>query len=324
MNAMRWNRRQFSSVLLALSTPLVQAAPTWPSKPIRIVVPFTTGGSLDILSRAIGVHLGQALGQPVVVDNKAGAGGVIGSAEVARAAPDGYTFVMGNIGTHVVNPLVLKSLPYDPVKDFTPISLVQSVPMVLAVSSSLGINTLQELISLAKAKPDSITIASPGHAHYLAIARLGQAAGVKFRIVPYKGPAQSITDAVGGHIAAVLDTGMAILPAVRSGGLKILAIASERRLAMLDGVPTFMEVGVPKYEVSGTNVLYGPAGLPDYIVAKLSRELRRIVATPEISNLIINSAGVVVNSTPEQLAQWQIRETEVWRNTIVENNLKFE
>lgn len=318
------NRRQFVAAAAAIGAPAICAASPWPSKPIRIVVPFTTGGSLDILIRAIGQQLSKSLKQPVIVENKSGAGGVIGTNEVAKAAPDGYTLVTGTIGTHVVNPLVLKSLPYDAVKDFTPISLIQFVPLVLAVNPSLGVNNFQEFIALAKAKDESISLASPSNAHFLGIVRLAQMAGVKFRIVPYRGPAQSIPDAVGGHISGVLDTGMAVLPQVKSGGLKMLAIGSRRRLPMFNEVPTIMESGLPGYEIAGVNTLYAPAGLPAPIVDTLSKELRRIVSTPEIANLIINNAGIVANSSPEELAKWQANETEVWRSTIVKNNLKFE
>lgn len=323
-SAFRLNRRQFTAAVAALGVPGAYAASAWPSKPIRIVVPFTTGGSLDIMARAIGEQMSRSLGKPVVVENKAGAGGAIGTAEVAKAAPDGHTMVLGTIGTHVVNPLVVKSLPYHAVNDFTPISLIQAVPMVLAVNPGLGVNTFQEFISLARSKNDQISIASPSNAHYVAIARLGQLCGVKFRIVPYRGPAQSIADAIGGHISGVLDTGMAVLPPVRSGGLKMLAIASRRRLAMFDGTPTVIESGVPDYEISGVNMLYAPAGVPADVVAALSKEVRRIVATPAVSNLIINNAGIVINSTPEELAAWQAKETGIWRSTIVDNNLKFE
>lgn len=318
------NRRQFVAMAAALGVPASQAVAPWPNKPIRIVVPFTTGGSLDILIRAIGQQLSKSLKQPVIIENKSGAGGVIGTNEVAKAAPDGYTLVTGTIGTHVVNPLVVKSLPYDAVKDFTPISLIQFVPMVLAVNPGLGVNTFQEFIALAKAKEESISLASPSNAHLLAIVRLAQLSGVKFRIVPYRGPAQSIPDAVGGHISGVLDTGMAVLPQVKSGGLKMLAIASKRRLPMFDGVPTIMESGLPGYEASGVNSLYAPAGVPTPIVDVLSKEIRRIVSTPEIANLIINNAGIVANSTPEELAKWQANEVEIWRSTIAKNNLKFE
>lgn len=196
--------------------------------------------------------------------------------------------------------------------------------MVLVVNLGLGVNTFQEFIALARSKPEQISVASPSNAHFLAIARLGQLTGVKFKIVPYRGPAQSVVDAIGGHIDAVLDTGMAVLPAVRAGSLKMLAIASKRRLGMFDSTPTIMESGVPDYEISGVNALYAPAGLPKDVQQKLSSEVRKIVATPAVSNLILSNAGIVVNSTPEELAAWQAKETDLWRNTIVKNNLKFE
>lgn len=323
-NAFRLNRRQFAAAMAALGAPAVFAASGFPSKPIRIVVPFTTGGSLDIMSRAIAEQLTRSLGKPVLVENKAGAGGAIGTADVAKAAPDGHTLLMGTIGTHVVNPLTVKSLPYHPVNDFTPINLIQTVPLVLAVHPGLGVNTFQEFIALARSKPDQISIASPSNAHYMGLTRLGQLCDAKFRIVPYRGPAQSIADAVGGHISAVLETGMAIMPSVRAGQLKMLAIGSKQRLATFENTPTFIESGLPNYEISGVNMLYGPAGMPTDVVAKLSEEVRRIVATPAISNLIVNNAGIVVNSTPEELVAWQAKETEIWRRTIVDNNLKFE
>lgn len=318
------NRRNFVATIAALGLPSAYAATPWPTKPIRIVVPFTTGGSLDVMARAIGVQLSTAVGKPVIVDNKAGAGGAIGTVEVAKAAPDGHTLVLGTLGTHVINPLVMKSLNYDPVRDFTPISLVQAVPMLVAVNSGLGVNTFGEFIALAKSKPGEISIASAGNAHLLTITRLSQLTGVKLKIVPYRGPAQSIVDAIGGHVDAVLETGTAVLPAVRAGSLKILAVGSRKRLEMFESTPTVIESGVPDFESVGVNALYAPAGLPKEIQQKLSSEVRKIVSTPAIASLILSNAGIVVNSTPEELASWQARQTQISRETIEKNNLKFE
>ncbi len=297
----------------------------WPQKPIRIIVPFTTGGSVDIMMRALGVKLGQSLNQSVIIENRPGAGGAIGTTLVANAKPDGYTLAAGTTGTHVVNPLVLKKLSYDSVNDFTPISLVQTVPLVLAINPQLGVETFPEFIELAKQRSNDapISIAAPSNAHHITIAHLAEVTGAKFQIVPYSGPAQSVTDAIGGHIDAVLDTGMAVAPHQKTGDLTILAVGSLERLPYLKDTKTISEMGYLGFEAIGINSLYAPANTAPEIIQRLNKEIKAIMSSPDIIELVTNSAGLVVSSSPEELATWQQNQTQVWKELIERTQIQF-
>ncbi|MCX5590460.1 Bug family tripartite tricarboxylate transporter substrate binding protein [Alcaligenes endophyticus] len=297
----------------------------WPQKPIRIIVPFTTGGSVDIMMRALGMKLSQSLKQSVIIENRPGAGGAIGTTLVANAKPDGYTLAAGTTGTHVVNPLVLKDLSYDSVRDFEPISLVQTVPLVLAINPQLNVVTFAEFIELAKNRsPDApITIAAPSNAHHITIAHLAEVTGASFQIVPYSGPAQSVTDAIGGHIDAVLDTGMAVAPHDKSGDLKILAVGSLERLPFLKNTQTISEMGYPGFEAIGINSLYAPAGTAPEVIQRLNKEIKEIMGSPDIIELVNNSAGLVVSSSPDELAAWQHKQTKVWKELIEKTQIQF-
>jgi tripartite-type tricarboxylate transporter receptor subunit TctC len=312
------------AMMAALQPATAVGADAFPTKPIRIVVPYSPGGASDQMMRTIATEMSKTIGQTVYVENRPGAGGVIGMQEVARAAPDGHTLVAGNNGTHVVTPLVMKNTPYDPVKDFTPISLVQTTPLWLVVNPAIGVDSLEQLIALAKSKPGQVAFASPGNAHTLAIEHLAMMAGVKFSIIPYKGPAQALGDTIAGHVSVFFDTGMAVLPHVKSGKLKALAVASDKRLPMFPNTPTVAELGFPGYDAVGANLLSVPANTPPDVVAKLSKEIRRIVALPHVQKMIEDAAGVAVNSTPQELAQWQTMSTAKWRDVMVKGNIKFD
>ncbi|WP_183043395.1 Bug family tripartite tricarboxylate transporter substrate binding protein [Alicycliphilus denitrificans] len=311
---MKFNRRLICLSLLALSGG-VHADPTFPSKPIRIIVPFTTGGASDTMMRAIAAEMGKSLGQAVYVENRPGAAGAIGSIEVARAQPDGYTLLAGNNGTHIINSLLKQPAAYDAVKDFTPVALVQQAPLFIAVNPQLGVNTLRELITLAKSKPGQVTFASVGNAHTLAIEYLGLLSGAKFQIIPYKGPSQAQTDAIAGHVNAFVDTGLAVLPHTRAGKLKLLAVTSLTRVPNMHDVPAVAET-YPGYDVVGTNALFAPARTPPAVVARLSSEVRKALALPNVRQMILDNAGQPAPGDGTDVARWLEKNTVLWRDVM--------
>lgn len=259
-----------------------EGAAGFPSKPIRIVVPFATGSASDTLVRAIGAGLGASTRWTVIVENKPGAGGAIGTEEVARAAPDGYTLVAGNSGSHAVTPLAIKNVKYDPERDFKPVTMIQLGPLFLVVRNGLGVDNLQQLMALARKAPGTVSFASPGTAHTLLAEDLAERNGVKFNIILYKGSGPALTDVIGGHVDVFVDTGIATLPSVKSGKVKVLAVTSAQRSPQMPEVPTIAELGNPGFDDAGLTALFAPAGTPDAVIRKLNAEIRKVVAGPEI------------------------------------------
>lgn len=301
-----------TAALAALGTAHAQ---TFPAKTIRIVVPYTAGGASDSMMRAIAAEMTKNIGQAVIVDNKPGAAGAIGSMEVARAAPDGYTLLAGNNGTHVINGLLKKPAGYDAFKDFTPVALVQQAPLFIAVNPGLGVENLQQFIALAKSKPGQVTFASPGNAHTLAIEYLGLLAGVKFQVVPYKGPGPAQTDTIAGHVNAFIDTGMSVLPHTRAGKMKLLAITSLKRAPNMPDVPAVADT-YAGYDAVGTNALFAPAKTPPDVVARLTAEVQKVIAMPKIQQMMLDSAGVPAHGNAQEVVKWMEVNTQLWRNVM--------
>ena len=260
---------------IGLPARAADAPAAFPSKPVRLIVPFTPGGSTDILARALGQKLTEAWGQPVVVDNRPGAGGIIGMETAAKAPPDGYTLVMGHVGTLAANPALYKSLPYDPVKDFAPVTLVAMVPNVLAVGPAVPSRTVAELVALAKAKPGKLDYGSGGNgsAAHLAGEYFKLKAGVDIQHIPYKGTAPALADLLGGQIALIITGLPPVLPHAKSGKLRILGVASAQRLKQFPDIPTIAESGVPGYEATQWYGILVPAATPKDIVARLNRDI---------------------------------------------------
>jgi tripartite-type tricarboxylate transporter receptor subunit TctC len=288
--------------LLCFGTAGAMAQPAWPSQTIRLLVPYAPGGNADLLGRLIGPKLSEALGQPVVVDNKAGAGGAIGAAEAARAAPDGHTLLMGDIATHAINPAVNDKLAYKPLEQFTPVVRLTSVSLLLVVNPKLEAKSVADLIALAKAQPGTLDYASAGNGtpQHLAFEYLKSKTGIEAAHVPYKGSAPAITDLVGGHVSAMID-GTAV-PYVKDGALRALAVTGAKRSPVLPDVPTLSEAGVPGYEFASWHGLFVPAGTPSEIVARLNAEVNRTLTDPAVRQRMADLNIDLVGGTSEDFA----------------------
>ena len=299
-------------------------AESYPSKPIKIVVPFAVGGIADTFSRAIGAKLGEAWGQPVVIENRAGAGGNIGADFVAKSAPDGYTLVMGNIGTHAVNQSLFNSMPYDTLRDFAPIAHVLDAEGLLVVNPSVNAKTVPELIALARSQPGKMTYASGGlgTTSHLAGELFKSMAKVDIVHVPYKGNSPAITDLLGGQTQMIFATMPTVLPQVKAGRLRALAVIGPARTSALD-VPTVAE-SLPGFEVSNWIGLFAPAGTPPEIVARLNAEVQKVMRSPEIEKRLETEGAKFVPTTPQSFAAFQKAEADKWARAIREAGIKVE
>jgi len=270
-----------SAVVLAALSP-VAAAQNYPTKPIRLVVPFPAGGTTDILARAAAQKLSEALGQQVVVDNRPGAGGNIGADIVAKSAPDGYTLLMGTVGTHAINPSLYTKMPYDHFKDFVPVVLVAGVPNVLVVTPSLPVNSVQDLIKLAKEKPGQINFASSGSGTsiHLSGELFKTMTGVEMTHVPYKGSSPALTDLMGGQVQLMFDNLPSALPQIKGGKLRAIAVTSTKRAPALPDIPTMAESGLPGFEASSWFGVLAPAGTPPAVVTRINTEINKWLQSP--------------------------------------------
>jgi len=281
------------------------AADPWPTKPITWVVPFAPGGSTDVVARAVGQQLSLALQQPVVVDNRAGAGGTIGVGAVAKALPDGYTLIGGTISTHAINASLYKKLGYDPMKDFEPVALIAYVPNVLMVNSALGINSVKELIDYLKKNPDKASYASSGAgtSTHLTGALMADITKIPMQHIAYKGSPQALQDVAGGNVPFLFDQLTAGMPLVKGGKLKFLGITSKTRSPLAPDVPTMTEAGLPALDLVSWQAVYAPKGTPKEIVARLNTEIVKALKTPELKSKLETQFGMeVVGSTPAELA----------------------
>lgn len=303
--------------LLALAAwaaaPRPAAAQTFPDKQIRLIVPFPAGGPTDIVARPLGQMLSEALKQPVIIDNRGGAGGSIGADAVAKAPPDGYTLLMGTVGTHAINVALYRKLPHDPLRDFTPIALVASAPVALVVNPAAPIVSVKDLIAQAAASPGKLAFGSagggtPGH---LTGEMFAAATGVKLQHVPYKGSAPAITDLLGNQIPLMFDPLQSVIPHVRAGKLRALAISSRKRSAALPDVPTLEEAGVKGFESTAWWAVFGPANLPADVSARLRSEIERIARSEAFRDKLGN-LGVQPVSEPVSLAEFQRSEVAKW------------
>jgi len=302
------------------------ALATFPSKPVRLIVPFPPGGSTDILARAIGQKLSEAWGQPLVIDNRPGAGGIIGMETAAKAAPDGYTLVMGHVGTLAANPALYKSLPYDPVKDFAPVTLIAMVPNVLVVGPAVSSKTVAELVALAKSKPGKLDYGSGGNgsAAHLATEYFKLKAGIDIQHVPYKGTAPALQDLLGGQIAFIITGLPPVLPQVKSGKLRILGVASAQRLKQFPDIPTIAESGVPGYEATQWYGILAPAATPKDVVAKLNRDVVNALKDPSVADKLAAEGANPVGDSPGEFAAFIRNEIDLWGKVIRATGAKVE
>ena len=315
------------ALLCLLAAPLAQAqAQTYPSRPVRIVVPFPPGAATDTLGRLIAQRLTETWGQPVTVDNRPGAGSIIGAEMSAKSAPDGTTIFMGHIGTHGANPALYARLPYDPVRDFAPVSLLVTIPNLLAVHPSLPVNNVRELIELAKSRPDALNIGSPGisTSSHLIIALFGSLTGTSMTHIPFKGTVAAMQGFVGGDVQVAFDTVTAIMPQARAGRVRVLAITSKDRSATAPDVPPLAESGVPGFDVSTWFAFFVPTGTPRPVIDRVNADVVRIMQTKDMSERLQGMGMNVVASSPEQLASHVSSEITRWGRVVKEANIKVE
>lgn len=298
-------------------------AADWPKqKPISYVVPFTVGGSTDVVGRVIAQKLGERLGQSVVVENKPGAAGGIGATYVAKATPDGYTLFGGTISTHAINASLYKSLKYDPVKDFEPVSLVATLPNVLLVDPNLNVNSVQDLIALLKRDPTKRTFASSGAgtSTHLTGELFARTIGVPLTHVPYKGTPPAMIDVSSGAVTFMFDQMTAALPLLQQGKLKLLAVTTPNRIALSPETPTMAEAGVQGFSVASWQAVYAPKGTPKPIVDRLSKEIAAILKEPDVQERLGKTMGMeLVGSTPEQLRELMATEIPRWAKVVQES-----
>ena len=320
--------RLFHKLLACTALALTMAAPAcaaWPEKPVTLIVPWAPGGSTDILARMLSEHLTKSLGQPFIVENKAGASGNIGSNMVAKAKPDGYTLLVGSMSTHAMNQALYTAMPFNGVEDFTPISLLAYVTNTMVTHPSVPANSVKEFIAYCKANPGRINYASagPGSTNHLSAALFEKATGCKMTHVPYKGGAPAVLDTVGGQTQLLFSAGTQTLPHVKAGKLKLLAVTESKRSPLLPNVPTVAET-VPGYELAVWYGFFAPKGLPADIGARLNTEINRIMASPEVREKMGAIGVEVTQSTPEAFGKTLRQDADKYSRLIKELNIQPE
>ena len=308
----------------AHTTALAQA---WPAaRPIRIIVPFPPGGGNDVVGRLIAQKLTERIGQQVVVDNRAGANGIVGLQALMQAAPDGYTLGVGAAGPMAVNPFLYDKLPYDPIRDFTAVSNVANFPLLLVTHPSVAAKTTRDLIALAKAKPETLHYSSPGSGNsgHLAGELFNNLAGVKTVHVPYKGQGPALTDLIAGQVQMLYSSIPSVLPHVKQGQLNAIAVGSAKRVPSLPEIPTIAESGVPGYEAYSWAGILAPAGTPKDIVARLNREIVEVLKQKDVAERLISQGAIPVGDTPEQFTAYIKAENEKWGAVVRSANIKVD
>lgn len=315
-----------AALLAALAPVASQAQEAWPTKPIKIIVPFAPGGTSDVLARVIAEKLSTALGKPVVVENRGGAGGVIGADAVAKSPADGYTFLLGTIATHAINPALLSKMPYSAAKDFAPVILLGSISNVLVVTPSAPYQSVKDLIAAAKAKPDSIATATAGQgtSQHMSAEAFKLLAGADLNVVFYKGSAPAIQDLIAGQVPTAFDTVTVAAPHVKSGKARALAVTSAKRSKVLPDVPTMQEAGVQNFDVASWQALYAPAGTPPAIVSRMNAEIEKIIANPEVAAKMEGLGLEHTLNTPAQFADFNRSELGKWAKIVKDGNIKVE
>jgi hypothetical protein len=308
-----------------LSLP-VQAATAFPTKPIRIIVAYTPAGTTDILARAIGQKMSESWGQPVIVDNRAGAAGNIGTEVAARATPDGHTLIMGTAGTHGINVSLYRKLSWHPVNDFAPVSLSAMVPNIMVVNNSLPVKNVRDFVAHVKANPGKLSYGSPGNGStaHLSMELFKSMTGSNIVHIPYKGSAGVLADVMGGQIAVTIDNMPPYIPQVKAGKIRALAVSTNKRSSAMPDLPTIAEAGVPSYEAGAWFGLLAPAGTPKAIVAQLSAESARILKLPDMSKRISELGAEPVGSSPEQFAELIKTEIAKWAKVIKDANVELQ
>jgi len=318
-------RTIFSFVLLALSG-LCAAADGYPSRPVRLIAPFSAGGGVDIVARYLALKLTEKWGQQVVVDNRTGATGIIGTEIAAHSPPDGYTLILGNAATHAVNVSLFKKLPYDAVKDFAPVTLIGRVPEMLVVHPALSAASVRELIALAKAKPGELTFGSAGAGSppHLAGELFQFLAKVKLVHVPYKGSAPALADLIGGQISMYFSNILSAVPFVKSGRLRGLGVTSQQRSVVAPEIPTIAESGLPGYEDYNWYGILAPKGTPKAIVTQLHADIVAVVRGRDMEERLTKDGAEVIASTPDEFARFIREEIDRYARIVKASGLRAE
>jgi tripartite-type tricarboxylate transporter receptor subunit TctC len=304
----------------------VSAQQTYPLKPIRMIVPYAPGGGNDLIGRNIAQKLNEAWGQPVIVENRTGGSGNIGTDFVAKAAPDGYVLLVGYVGNFAINPFLFGSLPFDPVRDFTPITLAAAFTNLLVAHPSLPVKSVKDLVAFAKARPGQVNYASAGigAVGHMTAELLATTAQIRIQHIPYKGNGAAIADVLGGQVPLIFSAPGAVIGHVRTGRLRALATASTRRPPGLEDVPTFAEAGYPGVEASGWFAVFGPAGLPRPLVERINAEIVRSLKASDVHTRLTNAGYEPATSTPEQLAEFLKSELVKWSKVVKASGAKAE
>ena len=312
-------------VFSAITAPAV-AAESFPTRPIRLVVPYAPGGNVDISARIVAPPLSEVLGQTVVVDNRPGAGGNLGASLVAKATPDGYTLLVGSSGPLSVNPVIFKNLPYDSLKDFAPLSTVQSVPLIVLAGPKSGINSINDLVATAKSRPGKLTMASSGAGttNHFAIELFSSMAGIKVLHVPYKGSGPALSELLGGQVETMVDQLAASIGYVKDGRLKVLAVTTAQRSGVLPNVPTLDELGYKGYQAATLLGLLAPTGTPKPVIDKLNAAIRKVMGNTAVSERFRGLGTEPAASSPEEFSKRIREELAQWQALVKKLDLKFE
>lgn len=311
--------------ILALAVALPAVAQTYPARPIRLIVPYPAGGYYDLVARVISQRWGAVQPQPMVVENRAGANGIIASEAVAKAAPDGYTLILGGVGPHGINPALYPKLPYDAVRDFEPVIAVSSQPNVFVVHPSFPANTVEDFVTLARAKPGEIAYASngSGSSNHLCVEMFASAIGIKLNHIPFKGASPAVTATLSGQPAVHFGTPTDLIPLMKAGKLRGVATTGERRAPALKDLPTIAEQGIPGYACFSWSGLFAPAGTPRETVAKLNAEVNKMFESPEVRERIApGGTGEIIGGSPEALATLVSTEIARWTKVVRETGVR--
>lgn len=329
MTTLSWRRALLLSVAsvwcwLLAGPPALAAG--YPDKPVRLVVPFPAGGSVDFLGRLMAQKLSESLAQQVIVDNRPGAGGTIGADIVAKAVPDGYTLLLGTVSTHGINPSLYARMPYDAIKDFAPITQISDMPNILLVNPSLGVNSVRELVLLAKAKPGQLAFASGGNGttQHLSGELFARLAGIEMIHVPYKGGAPAITDLLGGQVQVMFDNIIIPLPHVRAGRLRALAVTSAQRSPVVPELPTMAESGYPGYNITSWTGLFAPAGTPKDVVNRLNHDAVNALKAAAVRRRLAQDGVEVVGSSPSEFGAFMRSEQVRWAKIVKESGARID
>ncbi|SEK16144.1 MULTISPECIES: tripartite tricarboxylate transporter substrate binding protein [unclassified Variovorax] len=321
----RWNKW-----LAAIGLALLGTAGAWaqgyPNRPIRLIVPFPPGGGSDYMARVVQVQFAEQLKQPVVIDNRGGAGGTLGTDIAAKAAPDGYTLVVGSVATHAIAQALYPKLAYEPLKDFVPVAPIGSMPHILVVHPSLGVSSAKELIALAKAHPGEAAYASAGNGSlgHLTVELFKSMAGLDMRHIPYKGSGPALADLAGGQVKIMFDTLPTGLPLVKSGVLRGLAVSGSKRAGAAPDIPTLAEAGVPGFEVQGWYGIFAPVGTPPDIVRKLNAAMTAVTAIPEVRKQMQTGGSEPTSATPDAYAAYVRAEAGKWAKVVRDSGARVE